>query len=478
MKTLARLRLTRFARFSLLAFLVLAGGTALGVWLTLTPAGQNLWGEANNRSPQELIRYLKKRLEGHAKIERVLLPSLQAIQRRVERTPPMGPLPTLGKGWQPRPLEASSLGITAVLPVDSPQAIRQALLQAKPGTRIVIAPGLYPFEDTLRLGNDGTSSAPIVLSTDTPGAVWLQFGQMEGVLVDRPYWVFENLDIHGTCLRHDDCEHAFHVVGRGAFTILRNNYIQDFNAHIKVNGDKGEWPDHGLLAFNTLTNTAPRDTSRSVVPFDLVGANYWKVQDNLVSNFAKSDGNMVSFGMFMKGASEGGRIERNLVICSPSDISRPGVRVGISFGGGGTDPGSCRNKNCRAYEHQLGLAANNVVAHCNDTGLDVNHSNQITLAHNTLINTSGISARNAPAQAKLYGNMYEGVARERDGARLSLDMNEPLNAAETFVDADALVLQWRRPPNRIPSLSFVLHDFYLLPRGAGTLPGALNGPEL
>ena len=34
-----------------------------------------------------------------------------------------------------------------------------------------------------------------------------------------------------------------------------------------------------------------------------------------------------------------------------------------------------------------GLAANNVVAHCNDAGIDVNRSSQIALAHNTLINT-------------------------------------------------------------------------------------------
>lgn len=474
MPTLIRFRLTQPARFGLL---LVAGGVALVALLAFTSTGQYLLEQANSSSPQELIRYLQRRLEGHTKLERVWLPPLQAAQRHFERTPPQGPLPTLGKGQQAQVPAKSIAGITTVLTVESPQAIRQALLQAKPGTRIVIAPGLYPFETTLRLGNDGTSSTPIVLSAEKPGTVWLQFGQVEGVLVDRPHWMFENLDIRGTCPNHDDCEHAFHVVGRGAFTILRNNYIQDFNAHIKVNGANGEWPDHGLLDHNTLTNAAPRETSRSVVPFDLVGANYWRVQDNLISNFAKRDGNMVSFGMYMKGASEGGRIERNLVVCSPHDISRPGVRVGISFGGGGTDTAYCRDKSCQAFEHRWGLAANNIVAHCNDAGLDVNHSTLITLAHNTLINTSGITARKVPAQARLYGNMYEGVARARDGAHLSSDLNEPLNASAAFVDADALLLQWRRPPNRIPSLDSVLHDFHLLPRGPGTLPGALNEPD-
>ena len=452
------------------AFLVVA-------WLWQSPQVQGLRDEANNRSPHELIRYLKKRLQGHNKLEAVFLPPLQAAQRRYERTPPAGPLPNLGKGQQARALTNPVIGTTTLLPVSSPQTIRQALLDAQPGTRIVIAPGLYPFQTKLRLGHGGTARAPIVLSAAQPGTVRFAFGQVEGILVDQPHWVFENLDIRGTCDRHDDCEHAFHVVGRGAFTTLRNNYIQDFNAHIKVNGYNGNWPDHGLLAYNTLTNTAARETTRSVVPFDLVGANAWKVQDNLVSNFVKRDGNMVSFGIFMKGASEGGRIERNLVICSPHDISRPGVRVGISFGGGGTDPGVCRDKRCDAYEHRLGLAANNIVAHCNDIGLDVNQSSQITLAHNTLINTSGIGARNAPAQAKMYGNLYEGVAKFRDGAQASATMNETMNALDTFMDADALLLQWLRPPERIPRLDFVPHDFDKRARGQGTLPGALDGPK-
>ena len=470
MRRTVRVCLTVLATFVATVFLATA-------WLWQSPRVQGLRDEANNRSPHELIRYLKKRLQGHNKLEAVFLPPLQAAQRRYERTPPAGPLPNLGKGQQARALAEPVIGTTTLLPVSSPQTIRQALLDAQPGTRIVIAPGLYPFQTKLRLGHGGTARAPIVLSAAQPGTVRFAFAQVEGILVDQPHWVFENLDIRGTCARHDDCEHAFHVVGRGEFTTLRNNYIQDFNAHIKVNGYNGDWPDHGLLAYNTLTNTAARETARPVVPFDLVGANAWKVQDNLVSNFAKRDGNMVSFGIFMKGASEGGRIERNLVICSPHDISRPGVRVGISFGGGGTDPGVCRDKRCDAYEHRLGLAANNIVAHCNDIGLDVNHSSQITLAHNTLINTSGIGARNAPAQAKMYGNLYEGVAKFRDGAQASATMNETMNALDTFMDADALLLQWLRPPERIPRLDFVPHDFDKRARGQGTLPGALDGPK-
>ena len=465
-------RHTRWAIWiALCALLLAAGGAAL---LAFSPLGQNALQQANSRSPQELVRYLKRRLEGHNKLEALLLPLLNTAQRHFEREPPASPLPTLGKGQQTQALREPPQGISQVLRVDSPQAIRQALLDAKAGTRIVVAPGLYPFALKMRLGHDGSFAAPIVLGAELPGTVWFQFGQVEGILVDRPHWVFENLDIRGVCERHDDCEHAFHVVGKGAFTTIRNNRITDFNAHIKVNGYNNDWPDHGQLAFNTLTNTRPRETLRSVVPFDLVGANHWRVQDNLVSSFAKRDGNMVSFGIFMKGASESGRIERNLVICSPSEISRPGVRVGISFGGGGTDPPLCRDGTCQAYEHRLGLAANNIVAHCNDTGLDVNQSNQIVLAHNTLINTSGVATRGTLAQARLHGNLYEGVARARDGSELTQGFNEPLHRDRTFLNADGLLLNWQHPPERVPSFKSLPDDFHRRPRAPASLPGALS----
>ena len=455
--------------FALCALLLTAAAAAL---LVFTPTGQSLLTEASSRSPQELIRYLKRRLEGHNKLEAVLLPPLHAAQRHFEREPPAGPLPTLGKGQQATALKEPIPGITQELRVDSPQAIRQALLKASPGTRIVIAPGLYPFTQKIRLGNDGRSGAPIVLSAEQPGTVWFQFGQVEGILVNRRHWTFENLDIRGVCKRHDDCEHAFHIVGSGAFTTIRNNRITDFNAHIKVNGFNGDWPDHGLLSYNTLTNTRPRETLRSVVPFDLVGASHWQVQDNLVSNFAKRDGNKVSFGIFMKGGSEGGRIERNLVICSPNNMSRSGVRAGISFGGGGTDPPLCRDKACQTYEHRLGLAANNIVAHCNDTGFDVNRSSDIHLAHNTIINTSGIALRGSPTQARIYGNLYEGRLVARDGAQMETYWNEKMNATRTFSDADALALTWRASPDSIPALPIAGDDFNRLPREATARPGA------
>ncbi|WP_439115332.1 hypothetical protein [Hydrogenophaga sp.] len=358
--------------------------------------------------------------------------------------------------------------------VASVPALREAMLKALPGTRIVVSPGLYPVGQTLKVGQGGRVGAPIVLSARQPGTVWLAFSQVEGILVDQPHWVFENLHIRGECGKHDDCEHAFHVVGHGALTTIRNNHITNFNAHIKVNGLRGHWPDHGLVAFNTLTNTSARQTAKPVVMLDLVGASHWRAEDNLVTHFTKAQGNQISYGLFMKGASEGGRMERNLVVCSPENISGPGVRVGISFGGGTTHPTACRDGSCANDEHRHGLAANNIVAHCNDTGLDVNRSSQILLAHNTLINTSGIGLRGTPAQARAYGNLYEGVAQTRNGGWLQAEMNEILVPSQMFMNADGFNFHGLRLPPPVPHHPAVTNDFYLATRTPLSLPGALN----
>lgn len=460
-----------------LAYLVgaslLLGLMGATVWFA-SPVGRHLRAEWDARSPRDAIRYLQRRLEGHAQLEWLVLPALNALQRQLERPPPSGPLPTLGKGQQAISMADAVSDTGLVVRVNTAEGIAGALLEARPGTHIVIEPGQYAFAKTLRLGFDGQALSPIVLSAIRPGSVRLEFSQVSGIQVDRPYWVFENLRIQGVCKSDQACEHAFHVVGRGANATLRNNHLQDFNAHIKVNGLDGNWPDRGLVAFNTLTNTRTRQTDRPVVMLDIVGAHHWKVQDNLVTNFAKGLGNRVSYGLFMKGASEGGRIERNLVICSPTDISRPGVRVGISFGGGGTDPGVCRRNGCREHEHRQGLGANNIVAHCNDAGMDVNRAQDIILTHNTLINTSGFSMRHTPARARLIGNLYEGNTLARDGAIFEAEMNLRSDMADVFWNPDALLLQWLAPPDTIPSWRFVTNDFLGAPRQPTTFPGALG----
>lgn len=357
--------------------------------------------------------------------------------------------------------------------VGTPQQLREAMFEANPGEAIELLPGTYRFDRHLVTRKPGTSDQPIIVSGRDPAKVIIEFDTEEGFLVNQPHWVFQNLTIKGVCRTDGNCEHAFHVVGKARGTMIRNNLIEEFNAHIKINGVGDDWPDGGVLEYNTLTNNRPRATSRPVTLIDLVGANQWIIADNVVSNFVKHGGDRVSYGIFLKGAGRNGRIERNMVLCTAKEISQPGVRVGLSFGGGGTNPDFCRDKACKA-EFVSGLAANNIVAHCNDFGIDVFRSGIVTIAHNTLINTAGIDVRGLPAAAHIYGNFVEGMIRTRNGGKAKVEMNELASLAEVFEGVDQVNLRWRNQPGKIPSLPLVPDDFCKQARPDGTLPGALE----
>ncbi len=443
-------------------------------------------------TPGELIRYTQHRLQGHNTLEDMLLRPLQWVQSHYERPVPAIQMPTLGKGQQKQamppiqyspngqPKEALLQGDTkpyvasvADISVSSKDELLRAVNAVKHGQTIELAPGIYAIDHRVETGHPGRHDSHITLRARQPGTVSIEFDTVEGFYVSQPFWVFENLHIRGVCKQHNKCEHAFHITGKAVGTVVRNSLIEDFNAHIKVNGVNGDWPDYGLLQYNTFTNRTRRETGAPVTPVDLVGASHWKISDNFVSNFVKAEGNQISFGLFMKGGGSGGRIERNLIICTPQNISQQGSRVGLSFGGGLTDKVSCRDKRCDS-EHTAGLAANNIVAHCNDFGIDVNHAKTIVIAHNTLINTQGVDVRGNASAVKVYGNLLEGRIRQRDGSAMSLDMNEIVSMTALTISPDTLQLEWRSPPANIPSLPLVAKDFCVQARTDGTLPGALT----
>lgn len=474
---------TRPWRWLAVATAILAMAGVIGLWLAYLHF---------DRTPGELMRYAERRLIGHPKLELVILPMFQFLRPRIER-PVSGPLPTLGKGQQAQslpPQHYNSEGRpqavakpSLVTPDLAPQPtsprltnaaeIQQAIASAQAGQVLEIAPGTYPMPRSIRIQNGGLAEMPIILRASVPGSVVIESTATEGFHLHAPFWIFENLVIRGICPVHSNCEHAFHVVGKARGTVIRNNRIENFNAQIKVNGLKGDWPDNGLIQYNTLTNTRRRDTGYPVTPIDIVGANNWLVADNLISNFIKGDGNQVSFGVFMKGAGSSGHIERNLIVCTEQDVSQSGTRVGLSFGGGGTDIASCRDQRC-VTEHSQGVATNNVVAHCNDFGVYINKSNQTLIAHNTLINTYGIDVRFPSASALIIGNLLDGRIREREEGRVETAQNEQRSLTAIFESADSLRLDWRNAPDNVNTPPTVANDFCGRSRPGQSLPGALS----
>ncbi|HTJ96181.1 MAG TPA: right-handed parallel beta-helix repeat-containing protein [Rhodocyclaceae bacterium] len=467
-------------------FVLLVLGALLLACIALTIAYQKA-----DKTPSELMRYVEHRLDGHPKLESLAQPFITMLRHQVERPIVTSGLPALGKGAlsdtlppqqyakdeSPLPVDPSlrastPADISAPFYVRNEFELRQAMAQARPGQSIVLTPGTYPVAGPLQTGTAGTAAQPITVRAQRPGTVTVEFNTTEGFQIAHAFWIFENLTIRGVCPSDEQCEHAFHVYGAAKSVVIRNNQIIDFNAHLKVNGLRNNWPDNGLAQHNTFTNTHRRATQLPVTYIDIVGANRWVIADNIISNFSKSDGNQVAYGVFMKGASQYGRIERNLVVCSEHDISQTGVRVGISIGGGGTGHEFCRDKRCDT-EHSHGVVANNIVAHCNDFGIDVNRSNQTLIAHNTLINTSGIDVRQSISSAVIEGNLLEGRIRSRDGALIDSQKNVLGHMRSYFNDPDHLDLKFLSPAPEVGSAQDIKNDFCQRPRAANSFAGAL-----
>ncbi|WP_340118759.1 right-handed parallel beta-helix repeat-containing protein [Pelagibius sp. 7325] len=300
-----------------------------------------------------------------------------------------------------------------ILEVASAEELRAAIAAALPGHTIQIAPGIYDFTGpSLRITAAGREDGRITLRAAVSGTVLLRFDLLEGFHVTVPYWTFENLDIQGTCADDTRCEHAFHVSGAAAHTVIRNNRVSDFNAAVKVNGQDGIYPDAGLIEGSSFTNSRPRATDKPVTPIDIVSVSEWRVRRNVIADFAKAGGNNVSYGAFFKGGGEGNIFEENIVRCEWQH--RGYTRVGFSFGGGGTALRFCRNGPCPP-EHRYGIARNNVIVDCpNDAGIYLNESANTLIHGNVLMNTLGIDVRFPTSTATITGNVLDGriVARE------------------------------------------------------------------
>ncbi|MEM9533819.1 MAG: choice-of-anchor Q domain-containing protein, partial [Pseudomonadota bacterium] len=156
-------------------------------------------------------------------------------------------------------------------------------------------------------------------------------------------------------------------------------------------------------------------TGNPVTPIDIVGGRRWLVQSNFIYDFAKAGGNQISYAAFLKGNSKDGIMERNLVICERFHTGQ--IRLGLSFGGGGSGPpGICEENTCTP-EHEGGIMRNNLIVNCPaDVGIYLNEAASSQVHHNTLYNTTGIDVRFAASSVDLRNNLLGGgQIRNRDG---------------------------------------------------------------
>jgi hypothetical protein len=368
--------------------------------------------------------------------------------------------------------------------VASPAEALRAIGAARPGDAITFLPGTYRFDGTyIAASRPATEAAPITVRADKRGSVVLEFNMVEGFLVTAPYWSFENLVIRGICADHSNCEHAFHVVAGANHFAARNNEIVDFNAHFKINGSEGMYPDHGVIERNTLRNDSVRNTGNPVTLVDLVAASHWRIRGNRISDFVKGESDGISYGAFAKGGGADNRFEQNVVVCEDRLRGRAGQCVGLSLGGGGSSHAACRGGRC-ITEQDGGVIASNLIAACSDDGIYLNRAATSTIARNTLIDTGGIAARFGESSADVDGNLVDGSIRALGGATLHRDDNidTPFIALyvgwhpvrRLFIDPLALDLRWRGNPPRRRSTRERAADLCGMPRPARPTYGAFE----
>ncbi len=365
----------------------------------------------------------------------------------------------------------------ADLRVSDVDALRAAIRDARPGDTITLADGVYPISGNITCATDARS-APITVRAASALGAHLRFDAPEGFKVNAAGWRFEDLKIEGACATDSACEHAFHLAGDADQVVLARNTVWNYNAHLKSNGagDPRQFPDDVLIEGNTFYNDAPRQTSNPVTPIDVVGGKRWIIRANLIYDFAKAQGNNISYGAFLKGGSRDGLIERNLILCEREHTGF--TRIGLSIGGGGTSPDSiCEGGSCTP-EHQGALVRNNIVARCPESlGLYVNKGQNTRVFHNLFYDVTGVDIRFASSSADVRYNVMSGRLRTRDGASMTQEHNL----------TEASLAQWMSwftapaqgdftltglPDTAQAPLDAVPDDFCGQPRGQGDAPGA------
>lgn len=403
------------------------------------------WLDNEGITPRSLGPYIERRASGHNPAIELIGRQSNAILQALDR----GRHDLPARDWQ------GVVGVQPVLPAMPAPASRRvvvadnagmvrAIATAVPGDSILLLPGTYRVNQVVPAYRPGTTEAPIVVRAECPGSVRIEIDANEGFRVSAPFWRFENLSIYGACHGGSRCEHAFHVVGNAHHFTAINNLIVDFDAHFKVNGERGHYPDHGEILSNTLRNDSPRLSNRPVTPIDLVTVNNWIIRHNLITDFIKASGDRISYGAFAKGGGADNLFEQNVVICEHRLRGMRGQRIGLSLGGGGTGKEYCRDGKC-ITEQTGGILRANLVASCSDDGIYLNAAARSSLLHNTLVDTGGITVRFPESSATIDGNLVDGIIRSRDGGLLRLGDNRFNAAASLYLGLHPVRALFREP---------------------------------
>jgi hypothetical protein len=368
-------------------------------------------------------KYTEKNISKNWGLRKKGLETIQAINNLYPDLPQM-PTDAVRNIFDNLPRDDAQVLLTDVVDVSSMDSLITALKQARAGQTILLRKGVYkiPNGQILNLVADGEPAFPIALVAETRGEVIIEGRSQVAMKVRGKHWQISDLILQGVCKQEQFCEHAIQVVGDADFLTVQNTDFIDFNAHIKSNGllsktsGEREFPDNVLLKGNRFFNKTARNTNSSVTPIDVVGGDDWVVEGNFISDFAKLGRDKIAYGAFLKGGGSRGVFDKNVVVCSwqVDYVSATDVRVGLSFGGGGTGAQFCAADDCQ-YEHQNGQLTNNIIANCsNDVSVYINRAKQIDIQNNILIGSQGIDIHHGSKDIRASTNMLHGKVTVRD----------------------------------------------------------------
>lgn len=354
-----------------------------------------------------LQRYVDKNVSQNWGYKKFIMQTTDVINDILPKIKPVSFVQNLeGPGTSPFPHPLPDNVENLIIVKDSEQLIN-ILNNAQPGDAIFIQPGTYKiYKRRINVGGSNIANwnSPSYVFASRLGDVEIDLATIEGFYIDKPNWTFQNLIINGICEEAKNCEHAFHMVGNADNTIIANNIVKNFNSHLKSNGalensiKRYRYPNNVYIFNNAFFNEYLRPTDGPTTPIDVVGGNNWLVEHNFITDFSKAlykHRVNWSYGLFLKGGGENGVVRNNLVACEwkVPHFSKLDARVGISFGGGGTDDKYCQHNIC-TNEHSNGKIIGNTIVNCtNDSAIYLNKSENTLVENNIIYNSLGIEAR-------------------------------------------------------------------------------------
>lgn len=245
--------------------------------------------------------------------------------------------------------------------VQDDAALREAIASAKPGSRILIAPGRYRTPLRFNAQNSGTKDAPITLAAQ---------GGLGSVVIDgagtpivikfsgTSYVRLEGLEITGGGYHGVFFEKGAHHITLKGNRVYDNHAIRPMNSHAEVKGSgrRDLRPHHITIANNEIFHTTHPP-----------GGNFQGIDCNFCSDFHIADNYLHDIGQ--PTAEPHSHYDRGSCIQMKSMSERTVIEgnrftrchIGIVYGGEGM----------ASPEHVGGIVRDNVVTESGEIGIAV-----------------------------------------------------------------------------------------------------------